>query len=255
MATKNKLKQILAAGKPALGSWVGFSDPYAVEMMADAGFDWLLVDMEHFPLSKDSLRTILMACKGSPSVPVVRVPVNSSDYIQAALDLGAQGVMVPMINCAAEAKRAVEFSRYPPIGRRGFGPIRASRYFEDSREYRREANDEVVLFVQIETPEAVENARDTLATTGIDGVFVGNGDLANFVNHGEAGAETVQQMVDGMIATACSLSMPVGLPVWSPEECGRYVQRGATLLTIGGDMSFLRSASRNELSSFRKSLQ
>ena len=102
---KNRLKQLLADGKPALGTWIGFSDPYSVEVLADAGFDWLLIDMEHFPMSKEALRTILMACKGSDSTPVVRVPVNSVDYIQAALDLGAQGVMTPMVNSASDAKR------------------------------------------------------------------------------------------------------------------------------------------------------
>src|ERR1017187_5116955 len=122
---KNKLKQILADGKAAIGSWIGFSDPYAVEIMADIGFDWLLVDMEHIPMSKETLRTILMACKGSASVPVVRVPVNSLDYIQTALDLGAQGVMTPMVNSAENAKQAVEFSHYPPMGLRVFGPVRA----------------------------------------------------------------------------------------------------------------------------------
>lgn len=112
----NKLKQILQRGQPAIGTWLGCSDPYFVEMMADLGFDWLLIDMEHIPLSQENLRTMLMACKGSESSVVVRVALNSRNYIQAALDLGADGVMVPMVNSRADAERAVEFSRYPPLG-------------------------------------------------------------------------------------------------------------------------------------------
>jgi 4-hydroxy-2-oxoheptanedioate aldolase len=249
------LKQLLAAGKPALGSWIGFSDPYAVELMADIGFDWLLIDMEHFPVTKESLRTILMACKGSVSAPVVRVPVNSRDYIQTVLDLGAQGVMVPMINSGQDAKRAVEFSHYPPLGCRGLGPTRASRYYQDSGQYRREANDEIVLLVQIETPEAARNASEILATPGIDGAFIGNGDLANFMNHGQAGSAAVQEVVDRLIETAGKISMPIGLPTWSEQECQRYVQLGAQLFTIGSDMSFLVNGARGELSKVRISVE
>ena len=251
----NKLKQILANGKPAIGSWIGFSDPYAVEIMADIGFDWLLVDMEHFPMSKETLRTILMACKGSASVPVVRVPVNSLDYIQTALDLGAQGVMTPMVNSAENAKQAVEFSHYPPMGRRGFGPVRASRYSQDVERYRREANDEIALFVQIETPEAAGNAREIFDTAGIDGAFIGNGDLANFMNHGQPGSEEVQEVVDRLIEMAGKKSVPIGLPTWSQQECDRYVQRGAQLLTIGSDMGFLGNGARGDLSKVRASLE
>ena len=250
---KNKLKQLLSQGKPALGSWVGFADPYSVEMMANLGLDWLLIDMEHFPLSRESLRTMVMACKGTETVPVVRVPANTVDYIQTALDLGVQGVMTPMINCAADAKRAVEFAHYPPLGRRGFGPIRASGYLQNMDQYRRDANDEVALFVQIETPEAVTHAQEILNTPGIDGIFVGNGDLANFMN-GSKPSDAVQEVVDRVIDMAREISMPIGLPVWSPQECKRYVERGANLLTIGSDIAFLAGAVRSELSATRKVL-
>jgi 4-hydroxy-2-oxoheptanedioate aldolase len=252
---KNKLKVMLANGKPAIGSWIGFSDPYGVEMMADVGFDWFLIDMEHFPMSKETLRTILMACKGSASVPIARVPANSRDYIQTVLDLGAEGVMVPMINSAEDAKCAVELSHYPPLGRRGLGPTRASRYYQDGGQYRQEANDEVALFVQIETPEAFRNAEEILGVPGIDGAFIGNGDLANFMNHGQTGSKAVQEVVDHLIEMAGKISMPVGLPVWSEQECNHYVQRGAQLFTIGSDMSFLVNAARRELSKVRTLLE
>jgi 4-hydroxy-2-oxoheptanedioate aldolase len=252
---KNTLKQMLANGRPAIGSWIGFSDPYAVELVADLGFDWLLIDMEHFPMSRETLRTILMACKGSASVPVVRVPVNSVDYIQAALDIGAQGVMTPMINSAKDAKHAVDFSHYPPLGRRGFGPIRASRYLQDAEQYRREANDDIALIVQIETPEAVENAREILDTVGIDAAFIGNGDLANFMNHGQPGSEAVQEIVYRLIEMAGTIALPVGLPTWSEQEYRHYVDRGAQLFTIGSDMSFLASGARGDLLKVRSLLE
>lgn len=250
----NRLKQVLQSGKPALGSWLGSADPYCVEMMAGLAFDWLIIDMEHIPLSQESLRTMLMACKGSESVVIVRVSLNSRNYIQAALDLGAQGVMVPMVNSAEDAERAVQFARYPPVGRRGLGPMRAGQYGKNDGDYRRSANDETLLFVQIETPEAVKNAEKILKVGGIDGLFIGNGDLANFMNDGQAGSSAVQKVIDNLIKLATSVSMPIGLPTWSPAECNRYVQQGAQLLTIGADIRFAAKAATAELSSTRELL-
>ena len=163
--------------------------------------------------------------------------------------------MTPMINCGEDAKQAVAHSRYPPLGRRGYGPIRASRYFQDAEQYRREANDETALFVQIETPEAVQNAREILETPGIDGAFIGNGDLANFMDHSHTGSAEVQATVDRLIEMAGKISLPIGLPTWSQEECSRYVQRGAQLLTIGSDMGFLGNEARGTLAKVRTSLE
>ncbi len=251
----NKLKQILHRGQPAIGTWLGCSDPYFVEMMADLGFDWLLIDMEHIPLSQENLRTMLMACKGSESSVVVRVALNSRNYIQAALDLGADGVMVPMVNSRADAERAVEFSRYPPLGRRGLGPTRAGQYGKIDAEYRKAANEEILLFVQIETPEAVRGVEEILNVKGLDGLYIGNGDLANFINNGQAGSAAVQKVVDDLIEFACRKSVPIGLPTWSPTECNRYAELGAQLLTIGSDMRFYANGGRTELAGARKILE
>jgi 2-keto-3-deoxy-L-rhamnonate aldolase RhmA len=251
----SKLKQILAKREPAIGTWIGCSDPYLVEMIGDLGFDWFVIDMEHFPLSTESLRTILMACKGSQSALVVRVPVNSRNHIQAALDLGAQGVMVPFVNSRTDAEQAVEFTRYPPLGRRGFGPVRAGGYARNEQAYREAANEDISLFVQIETPEAVENAKDLLQVKGIDGVFIGNGDLANFMNDGKVGSSAVEKVVDDLISLITSKSLPVGLPTWSPDEFNRYARKGAHLLTIGSDMRFAASAARTELTEIREILK
>jgi len=250
----NSLKQILQNGKPAIGTWLGCSDPYFVEMMADLGFDWLIIDMEHIPLSQESLRTMLMACKGSESGVVVRVPINSRNYIQAALDLGAQGVMVPMVNTRTDAESAVGFSRYPPLGRRGLGPVRAGQYGKNDAGYRKAANEETLLFVQIETPEAAQKAEEILKVKGIDGLFIGNGDLANFMNEGQVGSTAVQKVVDDLIQLATRMSIPVGLPTWSPVEFNRYVRLGAQLLTIGSDLRFAANGGRTELQGIRELL-
>jgi 2-keto-3-deoxy-L-rhamnonate aldolase RhmA len=248
---KNKLKQVLASKRPAIGTWISIGDLYAVEMIAALGFDWLLIDMEHIPISKETLRGILIACKGE-SVPIVRVASASTEHVQTALDLGAQGVMVPMINTAADAELAVQYCRYPPQGRRGFGPVRAARYMKDAESYRREANEEILLFVQIETPEAVRNASAILSTPGIDGIYIGNGDLGNFMNgDAKTGSANVQQVVDALIEMANGASIPIGLPTWSSEEFSRYAEHGARLLTIGSDLSFLSAQAEAELARVR----
>jgi 4-hydroxy-2-oxoheptanedioate aldolase len=212
---KNKLKQILASKRPAIGTWVAIPDVYAVEMIAGLGFDWLLVDMEHIPISKESLRAILMAVKGSDSVPIVRVASATVENFQSALDLGAQGVMVPMINSVEDAENAVRYCRYPPLGRRGFGPVRASEYTRRADEY----------------------------------------DLANFMNYdAKAGSANVQRVVEDLIKMATSASIPIGLPTWSPAEFSRYMKLGATLLTIGSDLSFLATQAETQLKGVRRLL-
>ena len=244
---KNKLKQILASKRPAIGTWISITDSYAVEMLAALGFDWLLIDMEHIPIGKETLKGILIACKGE-SVPIVRVASASAEHFQAALDLGAQGVMAPMINTAADAELAVQYCRYPPQGRRGFGPVRAARYMKEAQSYRKEANEEILLFVQIETPEAVRNASAILSTPGIDGIYIGNGDLGSFLNgNAQAGSANVQKVVDDLIEMANRASMPIGLPTWSTGEFHRYAELGAQLLTIGSDLSFLAVQAESEL--------
>jgi 2-keto-3-deoxy-L-rhamnonate aldolase RhmA len=251
----NKLKALVDSGSPAIGTWIGFTDPYSVEVIADAGFDWLLIDTEHFPISRESLRTIFVALKGSPSVPVVRLPSNSPDHFQTALDLGAEGVVVPMVSSRQDAEQAVTFCRYPPIGTRGFSPTRASRYFQDLEQYAKSANGQISLIVQIETPQAVTNIDEILSTDGIDGIFIGPSDLASFMNMAaRTNHPDVERVVDRLIHSACARGMPFGLPTWSPDECLSYVKRGARLLTLGSDLHYLATSARSGLSGIRRLL-
>ena len=251
----NKLKALVESGRPAIGTWIGFTDPYSVEVIADAGFDWLLIDTEHFPISRESLRTIFISLKGSPSVPVVRLPSNSPDHFQTALDLGAEGVVVPMVSSRQDAMQAVTFCRYPPIGTRGFSPTRASRYFQDLEPYAKSANGQISLIVQIETPQAVTNIDEILSTDGIDGIFIGPSDLASFMNMAaRTNHPDVERVVDRLIHSACARGMPFGLPTWSPEECLSYVKRGARLLTLGSDLHYLATSARSGLSGIRRLL-
>lgn len=252
----NKLKSLIRSGRPAIGSWIGFADPYSVELMADVGFDWLLIDTEHFPIDRNSLRTILIAMKGSETTPVVRLPSNSPDHFQTALDLGAEGVVVPMISSRADAELAVNCCRYPPVGSRGFAPTRASRYFQEVESYARRANGDIALIVQIETPKAVHNIDEILSVPDLDGIFIGPADLASFMNlPNQVTHPDVKAVLDKLIDRACAQSMPYGLPTWSPADCLHYVRRGAQLITIGSDLNFMATGARSNLSSTRTLLE
>lgn len=253
---RNKLKSLIRSGKPAIGSWIGFADVYSVELMADVGFDWLLIDTEHFPIDRQGLRTILIAMKGSETTPVVRLSSNSLDHFQTALDLGAYGVVVPMVSSRGDAEMAVKCCRYPPLGSRGFAPTRASRYFQEVESYAKRANDEIALIIQIETPTAVDNIEDVLTVPGLDGIFIGPSDLASFMNLAvKVGHPDVKAVLDRLIDRAEAHGTPFGLPSWSAEECLSYVKRGARLMTIGSDLNFIATAARSSLSSTRSLLE
>jgi 2-dehydro-3-deoxyglucarate aldolase len=252
----NRLKDLLKSGQPAIGTWVTLADPYSVELLADAGFDWLLIDTEHIPIGRDALRGILVAIGGSESAPVVRLASNSLDHFQTALDLGAQGVVVPMVSSRADAEKAVAHCRYPPRGVRGFAPVRASRYFQNIEEYAAGANSEISLIVQIETPAAAANIDEILTTESVDGIFIGPSDLASFMNLAtQTGHPDVVEAVDRIMERARAHSIPFGLPTWSRDECLRYVELGGQLLTLGSDLHYLSTGVRNDLSGVRKLLQ
>lgn len=252
----NRLKTLIESGKPAIGSWISSIDPYAVELTADLGFDWLLIDTEHTPLSRENLRFILTALRGSVSTPVVRLSSNTLDHFQTALDLGAQGVVVPMVNSRSDAEQAVRFCRYPPVGIRGFAPIRASRYLENLSAYISSANSEISLIVQIETPEAASNIEQILTTEGINGIYIGPSDMASFMGlPAQTSHPKVMEVMDGVIERARAHSIPFGLPTWSEEECLSFVRKGGQLLTVGSDLHYLSTAARNRLSGVRKLIE
>ncbi len=245
---KNRLKSLIQAGQPAIGSWIAFSDPYSVEIMAEVGFDWLLIDTEHCPISTDALRSILIAAKGNETIPVVRLMNNQADYFKLALDLGAQGVIVPMVQTVEDARRAVDNCRYPPTGSRGFGPVRASRYHLDLETYIRGANENILLVAQIESIQAVRNLDAILEVPGIDAIFIGPADLSASMNLlGGMKHPQVLKVIGEIMEHARSRKIPFGLPAGSPSELKEYVERGATLVTVGGDLGFLLNGAQESL--------
>ena len=172
------LKRRLRDGATALGAWLSIADPAVAEIMAGAGFDYILIDTEHAPWSLESLQTTLLAFRGMPTVPIVRVPWNDQVHVKQALDVGADGVLAPMVRSAAEARALVAAAKYPPDGIRGFGPRRASDYGRNIDAYVTGANAATIVIPQIEDVGAAEAIDEILAVPGVDALCIGPNDLS-----------------------------------------------------------------------------
>src|SRR5438105_11939336 len=179
----NAFKRALKAGQPQYGLWSSLASNYSVEVIAGAGFDWLLLDTEHSPNDLESVLTQLQAAAPYPTHPVVRVDWNDMVSIKRTLDIGAQSLLVPYVSTPAEAKHAVSYTRYPPAGVRGVaGTTRATR-FGRIRDYAARAHQEGCLLVQVETQQALDNIEAICAIDGVDGVCIGPARLHASLGH------------------------------------------------------------------------
>lgn len=234
---KNLLKEKINAGKPAIGTFVGIGHPDVTESLSRIGFDWLLIDSEHAPLSVETMQTMLQAMNGTDCTPIIRPPWNDPVAIKRVLDIGAHGVLLPWINTGDDAKLAVEACRYPPMGLRGFGPRRAALI---DRQYVQTANTELLVIPQIETREAVENLDDILSLDGVDACYIGVFDLSlsyglrfpDFENEEYVGA------FDKVLAAAAKYNKPAGMYCTS-ETVQWALKRGFTLVTVDSADGFL----------------
>lgn len=175
----NHVKRRLAAGEASVGTWLALPTPEGAEYVAALGFDWLVVDTEHSPIDIRTLAQMFMAMAHSSAAPMARLPWNTPENAKRALDAGAWGLVVPMVNSRAEAEQAVAAVRYPPLGQRSVGGGRHARGFDTTADqYFRQANDELLLVLQIEHVQGVEQADEILSVPGVDACFIGPNDLA-----------------------------------------------------------------------------
>ena len=154
---KNETREKLRKQKPVLGPFVGLQSPHVAELMGHAGFDFVVVESEHNAIESAEIEHILMAVGNTDSTPIVRIPTSEKVYIQKALDIGAMGIVVPAVKTAEEAGQIVSATRFPPVGGRSWGPLRASKYTFDNEDYLQNANDNILVILIIETAEALDN--------------------------------------------------------------------------------------------------
>ncbi len=248
----NRLKKLLDEGKYAVGSWVSLCSPLAAEIMGMAGFDWLLIDMEHGAGDYQTLLGQLQAigCAGE-TTPIVRVQWNDHVAVKRVLDLGAQGVMVPGIKTAEDARRAVASIKYPPEGIRGIAGVRASRFGQDPT-YLGEANGNVMMFLQIEMADAVKNAEQILSVPGIDVCFIGPNDLAADLGHtGDMPHAEVQEAIGKVEAIANAKGIPLGTVSRSWDQARPLVDRGYRAMSVMGDFPLLMGNAKAQVENFR----
>ena len=238
-------ERLRTADRPLIGMWVVSGSPIAAEIAAGSGLDLLLIDGEHSANTLESIQLQLQVVAAFPVCPLVRVPFGDAVVIKQVLDLGAQNLIVPMVSSAEQAAALVQAVRYPPQGVRGVGSAlaRSSRWNRVD-DYLARANDSVSLTVQIESAEAVEQADEILAVDGVDAVFVGPADLsASLGLLGQQGHPTVVSTVERVLDAAAAAGKPAGVNAFDPVMAEHYLDRGASFVLVGADVSLLARAS------------
>lgn len=242
----NTFKQAIAEPGVRIGLWLGLADPYAAELCATAGFDWLLVDGEHGPNDLRSTLAILQAVAPHPSHPVVRVPHGDAALIKQVLEIGATTLLVPMVETAEQARGLVRAMRYPPQGLRGVGSglARSSRWSAYPN-YLKEANERVCLLVQVETADALARIDEIAAVDGVDGVFIGPSDLSASMGYiGEPGHPDVRAAIEAAIARILAARKAPGILAVDEALAQHYIGLGARFVAVGVDATMLAKATR-----------
>ena len=236
----NHFKRSIAAGQSQIGFWCSLASHVSAEILAGSGFDWLLFDMEHSPNEVPQVHGQLQATMEYPVQPIVRPPWNDPVTIKRLLDLGVQTLLIPVVQTAAEAAAAVAATRYPPNGIRGFaGGSRSSR-FGRITDYHTRCEAEICVLVQIETQDGLDNLDAIAATPGVDGVFIGPGDLSAAIGYlGRQGDPHVQTVIIDAIRRIRAHGKAPG--ILTPDEAlaRRYIEAGSLFTAVGSDSGLL----------------
>jgi 4-hydroxy-2-oxoheptanedioate aldolase len=252
----NPFKKALADKRAQIGLWMCLANPVTAEICAGAGYDWLLIDGEHSPNDLNSVLQQAQAIAAYPGVnAVARVPVGHGNagtaLLKQYLDLGIQNVLVPMVDTAEQAAAVVRACRYPPLGIRGMGGSRASRWGRYSN-YGKEANDQVCVLVQVETREAVKNLDAIVATEGVDGVFIGPADLSAALGYvGQRAHPEVSKVIEDCIQRIVKGGKAAGILTGDEALAKRYLELGATFVAVGVDTSMLVQGTSALLAKFK----
>jgi len=240
------LARRLRAGEAVFSGWCGLPYPIVAETIGRDGFAAVTLDSQHGLWDVSAMLTAIAAVRQAGAAPVVRVPVGDFALVSRALDFGAEGIIAPMINTAADARAFAAAAKYPPLGERSWGPHRATTLanLADQSVYLREANDHVVTLAMIETRSALDNLEAIVGTPGIDGVFLGPSDLSIALSAGKTldplSAE-VERELDRILAVAQKAGKMTGAYCHSPERAAALAKRGVRFLAVMSDLAMLRA--------------
>jgi 4-hydroxy-2-oxoheptanedioate aldolase len=239
----NAFKHALREGRKQIGLWASLCSAPVAEILAPAGYDWIMIDAEHAPNDVGTVLDQLRALKGGTATPIVRPAWNDPVLIKRYLDLGVQSLLVPWVQNAAEAARAVAATRYPPAGIRGVALIHRASGYGRIADYLKRANDEMCVLVQVETREALGQLEAIAAVDGVDGVFIGPSDLSAAM--GLIGGNRSPEMM-AVFADAATRSTragkPIGILAPVEEDARRFLEMGYSYVALGSDAGLLRVA-------------
>lgn len=244
------LKSKLQDNELTVGSWLTIPHQSVVEIMASANFEWLVIDLEHAAIGIESAMNLIGHIQGNGMKALVRVSKNEEVIIKRVLDAGADGIVVPMVKSKEDAEKAVNFVKYPPIGKRGVGLNRAQKYGTSFNEYKKWVEEEAVIIAQIEHIDAVNNLEDILNTDGIDGTIVGPYDLsASMGVPGEYHLPEVKAALDRVNEVTKAMNKPLGFHVIQSkiDFLKERIDEGYTFLAFSLDFFFLGDTARDEM--------
>jgi 4-hydroxy-2-oxoheptanedioate aldolase len=238
---RNEFKRALAEGRPQFGLWTSLSGSYAIEAVAGAGFDWLMLDTEHSPNDLETVLAGLQVVAAYRSQAVVRVPANDRVTIKRFLDIGAQTLLLPQVESAAEARAAVAATRYPPAGERGVGGTTRATRFGRVADYAARAHEELCVIVQVESALALERLDEIVAVDGVDAVFVGPADLHASMGHvGQTRHPDVAPLIDEALRRIRAAGKAPGtILTGDAADVERWLALGTLFVAVGSDLGLL----------------
>jgi len=239
----NPVKQALKAGQPQVGTWLSLGSITATRFLARAGFAWLTVDIEHSLVDWETATHMFASIADAGCVALARVPSNRHDHIKRAMDNGAHGIVVPMVNSREEAEAAVSACLYPPAGTRSVGgSVHALNFRCSPGEYYAKANDELIVVLQCEHIQAVEDADKIFSVPGIDAIFVGPNDLAASMRSKDGkppSGEATTQAMKHILAACKKHKVPAGVHCYTPEEARARIEEGWQFIAIGSELRMM----------------
>ena len=252
--TENPVKKALKEGKVVIGATVTAANPDVAATLAGAGFDFLWIEMEHSPLTLESVRSMILATRGLKAMPFTRVPVNELWTAKRALDIGSLGVIFPFTSTRELAEQAVKACKYPPQGLRGFGAgLAAARWGMSGSDYAKFANENVLVVVIIEQKLAIDNIEQIASTPGVDVLFIGVNDLSFSLGVGGKTTDPiVEEAVNKVLAAGKKHNIPVGYPAGNPVEINKRIAQGFRFFQASSDLGMMAAGARDVLSKIQR---
>jgi 4-hydroxy-2-oxoheptanedioate aldolase len=252
---KNPVKEKLHRGEPSFGTWLSLGDLYATRVLARLGWDWLTLDIEHSAIDWSQATTIFAAVADAGCVPLARVPEGSHHYIKRVLDAGAWGIVVPMVDTVEQAKVAIAAAYYPPDGNRSVGGgMHSMNFAATAGDYYNQANDNILVVLQTESPRGVENAEAIYSLPGVDAIFIGPNDLRFQMRSQDGAFPTAEQheaMIQRVIAAGKKAKCPTGIHAMDPQSALERARQGMQFIAVGSDLRMMTQEAQRTLEVLR----